>query len=863
VVDAIDNGTAAVNVLRALHLVCIATYGGLASYVMWRAPGLRRGIAFAVLAACFAVWSAALLLAHDPTAPWTVARTAYDLTAVGWASFAPACFWFALAFAGRRLSSRWHAVAITAPAAVFMVQQWRGVIADGYVRTAWGWAYDPSDSPWTYAYYAYYTIVVGLALVVMLDYRKRSTDRHARRQAAIVVLMALPPFVAASLTDITLPRLGYHAIPNIAPAFLLVWMAGVAIAIVRYRFLQITPENAAGEILASMADGVLLVDLDGRVARANAAATELLAPRVPVPGAALAELATPAEVAEGMIVTAVPDGERIVSVTVSGVHDRNGAAVGSICLLRDVTARELVARSLREARDELEDRVKERTRELDVAYDELERFSRTLGAMLAAFDAIHKGGTLAEVGKTVANAIPRGLARDNARGCRVVIDDDVHESDGFVASDSVATAEVSAAGKTRGRIEIHLASVGALLAEEARMLQAIAIELGQSIDGIALRQALAQSERLASMGLLAAGVAHEINNPLAYVIAGLSEIQQQAGRTDVDRALVRERADEALDGARRIARIVRDLGSFARARDEHLVIDVGGPIEAAIAIARNQLRHRTSLLVEPGEPASVRADPGRLTQVVLNLLINALHALTGRENAEVGVSWSATDTEVRIAVRDNGVGIAPDDLAQVFDPFFTRKRLGQGSGLGLAISHGIVTAAGGRIEVTSELGVGTRFTIVLPRAPDAEGGQTPPPPAPPAADAAFVTGERIRVLVVDDEPMVGRALGRILAECACTTVDSAAAAKELLRTDAFDVVISDIMMPDTTGAELFEWIEREAPRYVDRVVFMTGGTFTGETDVLAARMGERMIGKPFDRDEVLRLVRACAGRTPA
>jgi PAS domain S-box-containing protein len=271
-----------------------------------------------------------------------------------------------------------------------------------------------------------------------------------------------------------------------------------------------------------------------------------------------------------------------------------------------------------------------------------------------------------------------------------------------------------------------------------------------------MRTAMIQSEKLASIGLLSAGVAHEINNPLAYVannlvvldrdtrgLLSLLEIYEQGQETlaaarpdlaerlrtlaeDMDLPYVRTNLDRLLirtrDGVTRVTRIIQSLRNLARTAPPELQeASIPDLVEAALEIIRGQLRRR-GIEVEQqyADVGKLRCVPNQVGQVLVNLLVNAMQAVEARDNADGGrirVSAQRADDEVLIEVADNGCGIDPRDLPRLFDPFFTTKPVGEGTGLGLSISHNIVTGHGGRIEVDSRRGEGTRFRVFLPLNP--------------------------------------------------------------------------------------------------------------------------------------------------
>jgi len=252
-----------------------------------------------------------------------------------------------------------------------------------------------------------------------------------------------------------------------------------------------------------------------------------------------------------------------------------------------------------------------------------------------------------------------------------------------------------------------------------RLLGGVSLDV---TDRKAMQAQLVVSDRLAAVGTLAAGVAHEINNPLAFVLSNLSflsvELQSVArelppGRTSEMEEVLRE----AVDGAHRVRQIVRDLRTFSRGDDEAATaVNLQAVLESAITMARGELKMRAQIIRDYRDVPPVEGNEGRFGQVFLNLLINAAHAIPeGRpEQNEVRVTLRPQGERVIIEVQDTGVGMAPDVRARIFDPFFTTKPVGVGTGLGLSICHGIVTGFGGDISVESEVGRGSTFRVSLP-----------------------------------------------------------------------------------------------------------------------------------------------------
>ena len=379
---------------------------------------------------------------------------------------------------------------------------------------------------------------------------------------------------------------------------------------------------------------------------------------------------------------------------------------------------------------------------------------------------------------------------------------------------------------------------------------------------------LAQADRLASMGLLTAGVAHELNNPLTFVCDHIDSLARTlptlapvlADDAEGSRLAARlaDSAREAAGGLRRIRDISQALGGFSRIdTGQPEPIDVTLPLEHAATMAHRELRFRAELVRELAPVPKVLASEGKLAQVFLNLLVNAAHAIPeGRpEENRVTLRSSADDASVFVEVADTGCGISPEHLARVFEPFFTTKDKGRGTGLGLAISRSIIAELGGELTVKSELGAGSRFVVRLPRAPDlgAANEQVRCDGAPAAVRRPEL---RRRVLVIDDEVGIRKMLHRTLARQHDVVVaESGVAAKSILASgERFDLVIADLMMPSMSGTELHEWVVEHVPALAKRFLFLTGGAFTPKTAAYQATSGVTCLRKPFESDELKRRI---------
>jgi signal transduction histidine kinase len=454
-------------------------------------------------------------------------------------------------------------------------------------------------------------------------------------------------------------------------------------------------------------------------------------------------------------------------------------------------------------------------------------------------------------------------------------------------------------------------------------------------------RALRQSERMASLGTLAAGVAHEINTPLTYVVTNLSLITErlsaagapraaapalgsQLGQLSTRVAEVREHVDalvpkfvkphsgqfghdlvnaltpiiykltllaedlarlpgvapgtlldrasadafepliqQALEGAERVRSIVRDLKTFSHPDEESLgVVDLRGVLKTSINLASGQIRHRARLQTDLGPAPAVRANERRLSQVFVNLLVNAAQAIPDgiAERNEIRIAMR-TDEAGRavVEVRDTGAGIAPEHLPRLFDPFFTTKPAGEGTGLGLSICHSIVSALGGELSVESELGQGSTFRVTLPaaEAPNARTDMPGQTGLGAGSAAAPPPTRRARILAIDDDPHIGNAVRETLArEHDVVTLTSASEALRRLESgEHYDLILCDLMMPMMTGIDLHEILRRARPELAARMVFLTGGAFTARARTFLTEVANPRLEKPFDPKSLRSFVR--------
>ncbi len=374
---------------------------------------------------------------------------------------------------------------------------------------------------------------------------------------------------------------------------------------------------------------------------------------------------------------------------------------------------------------------------------------------------------------------------------------------------------------------------------------------------------LERAQRLAALGTLVAGVAHEINNPLSFATMGTEVLRQFLRGDSRDVAEGQSALANVSSALDRISAIVRDLRAFSRADAPVPVpIELSEVLASALRMTAPTLRARARLDVELDDLPVVESSRGRLEQVFVNVLINAAQAFDSDEASRnlVRIRSSQTDGDVSLIIEDNGRGISPEHLPHVFDPFFTTKPVGEGTGLGLSICHAIITQHGGRIEVERASAGGTRVSIVLRVKAPSQAAVSVAPEV-----LARLVGRR-RVLIVDDEPAIRNLLANLLSLNHDVTAAAGGLEAEALLTSAqgsFDVVLCDVTMPDLSGVALFERVCAQRPELRRRFAFMTGGLFADEVFERVGGASAPRLEKPFNTEEVAALVeRLASGGSP-
>lgn len=389
------------------------------------------------------------------------------------------------------------------------------------------------------------------------------------------------------------------------------------------------------------------------------------------------------------------------------------------------------------------------------------------------------------------------------------------------------------------------------------------------------RQTIA-AERLATVGQVATSIAHEINNPISYVLASqghlraqlvhvvglcamitrgatLAELREKlevAGGPGFAGDLV-QAAEDIREGAERVRDIMRDTRSLALGDERPAAFDVNEALRSALRVVAAELRHKAVVHTRLGDSLLVMGSAGRLAQVFVNLLVNAAEAFREGANNVIDIETKRAGNHVVVTVRDNGPGISTEHLPRIFETYYTTKTGPTATGLGLPISRDIVRGYGGEISVESNVGHGTSFSIVLPLAARP---RTVSPTAPPVSDK-MPDIARLRLLFVDDEPNILRSYKRAFSQHEIVLAEDGQHALDALRENGdFDLIVCDLSMPTMSGMRLYDEIRKLDATLLPKIVFATGGSTQRDIETFLTSVTNLVLEKPFDMRVLRKLV---------
>ena len=757
------------NILSLFSFFAFVVYIYLGIYTFRLDPRSRVTRTFSLLCASFALWAFAYTFfysAPDRESCWFW----YRISAAGWCFFPGISlhFFLALTEKDRVLKRHWLYPALYLPGAAFLFKSLSGVfLVEDFIHKPLGWCeIAPSSSAWFWMYVLYYSGFIITGSLLTVRWGRASGALRKKKQAKVIVTTAVPVLILTAVSDSLLPAVNIQVIPSVASILILVWVSGIWYAIINYKLMILTPSIAADEIISKMIDLLVLVDPEGNIIKVNRQAKDLLGyGEDELIGRPLATIMGEGPIADDLarirkdshrtcsreLTCRTRVGEEIpVNISCSGVKDREGDVIGIVIVGQDIRQmkrlrseigeRMLAEEALQNAHRELDRRVRERTAELvtvnetlRVEISERKRIGDSLRKLLKEFntllDAISdpflmllspdlkimwaNRGAVSVMGREMTDLI--GQYCYASWHNRSVPCDSCHVLRSFETGNSERAQRQTGNGK------IWDLQAFPIKDEDGKILSVIDVVLDIS-ERLALQAEATRAAHLASIGELAAGVAHEINNPINGIInyAQILLNRSTPASKEYDIAgRIRKESD-------RIATIVRNLLSFSRDRKgERILCRIPQILADALSLMGTQLRKEGILLLVdlPEDLPEITANPQQLQQVFVNVTNNARYALNQKypdshENKIIEISCERMPEEdpshIQLRFRDHGTGIPSHLLEKVKTPFFTTKPAGRGTGLGLSISHNIISDHNGTLIIHSTEGESTEVAIILP-----------------------------------------------------------------------------------------------------------------------------------------------------
>lgn len=418
--------------------------------------------------------------------------------------------------------------------------------------------------------------------------------------------------------------------------------------------------------------------------------------------------------------------------------------------------------------------------------------------------------------------------------------------------DSISCLEMVLLRKDGSQVPVEIHAFRTVFDEEP----AVMLVIRDLTERRQLRAKMMQMDRMLAVGTLAAGVAHEINNPLSFVHCNLEYLlrglPKEGGEIfpDFSPDEIREAIVDGLNGTSRIRDIVADLGTFSVSEEMSFSpMSVEETLQSAVRMASNQIHHRAQLVCDFQDLPNIESDEPRLAQVFLNLLVNAAQSITEGtlEENEITLRTRQGNAEVIVEISDTGEGISPQNLPRIFDPFMTTKPQEMGMGLGLSICQNIMQRLGGRIEVESVLGKGSTFRLYIPAiftADDSAEFSTP---------AVDLSASKERLVIIDDESTLLRGLKRQFSKR--FDIETFTSGSDVLAylhsSETPYAILCDLQIPHMSGVEIYRRLCDELPDCADILIFMTGGAFTSEVQQFLEINHRPLLPKPFDTGQFL------------
>lgn len=757
------------NILPFLHFFAFLVYIYLLLFVLWRNPKSSINRACAAFLACFIVWSFGFIFVHNPEVSKDSVSHFMNIASIGWSSFGSLFLWFSLIFVKKKkvLKQKIFYLPLFILPLLFIYKQWTGFLIVDYSRQSYGWASIWSQSIWPYLFYVYYLSFVVAGLYLVFNFRKKTEKPNEKKQAVIIFVTTLIPLVFGSLVSVVFPRLNIYEMPSVSNLIVLIWAGGLVYAVARYEFMIMTPAMAADNIISTMTDSLILLSPSAKIMAVNQYTLDLLGykkselidqpvdiiftGKSPFKGYEIEKLMEKYPIRDYEMTYKTKSGQGIpISFSGSVMRNKEGELIGIIGIARDITQRKKAEEALRESENRFR-QVAESAGEWIWEVDEKGLYtyaSPVLEKILGYkpeevvgkkhfYDLLRpqereklKKKTFEIFAKKQSfyRFINQNVHKDgrtvwlSTSGVPIV--DDEGKLLGYRGADTDITELKQAEEKER---ELTRAAEAATETERERVIELI----GAYRKLERTRDMLIQAGKMAAVGQLASGVAHEVKNPLAIIIQGVSYLEKKLSPEQKDVFKILNIVKESVGRADNIIKSILDFSKVTELalKPENInsilenslnLVKQGGKVES-IEVIREMKQDIPMVLI----------DKNKMEQVFVNLFLNAAQAMpqggkliirsyeTQLENARRGIGrrgedyFSTGEGVVMVEIEDTGIGISKETLGQIFDPFFTTKGPGGGTGLGLSVTRNIIDMHKSLIDVQSQVDKGTKVSITL------------------------------------------------------------------------------------------------------------------------------------------------------